>query len=131
MAETETERVVQVYRVRYQQCDECECITIVERDDDRGVPDETEWEEFPRCMVCGGSMLHWDADEITTRDREFSLGRRRGRLEAVHELDQARKARIIHDAQDAINYFYENPMAWGYVKATNPDLVRRLREVMP
>lgn len=66
------------YRSRYQVCDDCECVTIVQRNDARGVPDETEWDQFPRCMVCGGSMLHWDADEKSQDDIYWAKGIRAG-----------------------------------------------------
>jgi hypothetical protein len=56
-------------------CDECECSTLIERNDDRGVPDENEWEEFGRCLVCGSSQLHWNADTDTVADRYWRMGR--------------------------------------------------------
>lgn len=49
-------------------------------------------------------------------------------LDAGH---QARKAKVIADATEAINYFHDNPDSWAYVMAVNPNLVERLRKVLP
>lgn len=63
-----------VYHSRWMTCDDCECSTVIERMDS-GVPDENEWEEFGRCLVCGSSQLHWNADEDTVADRYWRMGR--------------------------------------------------------
>lgn len=60
----------------------------------------------------------------------FERGRERGRIETVHSMRAEYRKKVITDAADAINYFFENPSAWAYVRATNPELVRRLRAAL-
>ena len=83
MTDHTTEQDPSVYRSRWVACDECEHVTIIERDDSRGVPDETEWEEFGRCLVCGSSQLHWNADESTVADQYWRKGVAAGRVQEI------------------------------------------------
>ncbi|WP_436702167.1 hypothetical protein [Nocardioides sp. BYT-33-1] len=78
MSNEKHENDQQIYRSRWLACDDCECVLIVERDDDRGVPDEQEWDEFPDCPVCGGFLgSNWNADEQTARETALRQGDRR------------------------------------------------------
>jgi hypothetical protein len=83
------EREVQVYRVRYALCTDCDCVTIIQRNDDRGVPDESEWSEFGQCLVCGGSLHGWDADEKSLDDSYWAMGHAAGKRWVRERLDKA------------------------------------------
>ena len=97
MPKAEDEQQQELYRSRYAICDDCECVTIIQRNDDRGVPEEIEWEEFGRCLVCGGSLMHFDADVKTQDDIYWALGRRSLQL----QLDDEREAkRVAAEAAD-------------------------------
>lgn len=96
------------YRSRWDVCDDCECATLVERDDARGVPDTGEWEEFPRCMVCGGSLKFYNADEITVSNTYWRTGKRFGATAALREMaknfrdiDMTTAADLCDEAADA------------------------------
>jgi len=88
----QADSVPSFYRSRYAICDDCECVTIIERNDARGVPDEAEWEEFGRCLVCGGSLLHFDANPHTVDDTYWSLGRRSLETQLADEHEAKRIA---------------------------------------
>ncbi len=76
-----------VYKSRWVACDDCGCSTVIERDDERGVPDETEWDEFPRCLVCGSSQTHWNADQDTVADCYWRKGKSYAVSRAASLLD--------------------------------------------
>jgi len=74
MSEQVTE-AQEIYRSRWVVCDDCGCSTVIEnRDDPAGVPDENDWHEFPRCLVCGSSQMHWNADGTTVDDAYWAKG---------------------------------------------------------
>lgn len=68
-----------------------------------------------------------DADGKAYGEPLNSWQRRALRAALPPILRAARRTKAIADATEAIDYFYENPEAWSYVRATNPDLVARLR----
>jgi hypothetical protein len=97
--EVEVERVVETYRVRYASCDTCECVTMIQRNDDRGVPDESEWEEFGQCLVCGGSLHGWDADEKSVDDSYWAMGRQAG----IHRI-LAQIPEVLRDGDQVVPF---------------------------
>lgn len=65
-------------------CDDCEINTVIDGDG-RGVPDVGEWDQFPNCMVCGGT-LHFDEMPETLWNRENRLMRAAGEIAAAKIL---------------------------------------------
>src|SRR5580765_892416 len=59
-----------IWRQRWDTCDNCGTSTVVVNEE--GLKDPEEWDSFPGCMVCGGSLTMGNADEITT-DEEWRL----------------------------------------------------------
>jgi len=119
----QAESVPSEYRSRYAICDDCECVTIIERNDDRGVPDETEWEEFGNCMVCGGALLHFDANPRTVDDTYWTLGQ--GSVLELLENEREAK-RIAAEAADR----FRDVLTECLELESNPgddELVRRIR----
>lgn len=98
-----------VYRSRWEICDDCECVTLIERDDDRGVPDDADWEEFGRCMVCGGSLRFGNADQTTVADAYWAKGKRAGEHFALlamakdfKDIDMSEAAALCAEAAAAV-----------------------------
>lgn len=54
-------------------CDGCGTNTVLDGDG-KGVPDTEEWDQFPNCLVCGGT-LHFDEMTETLWNRENRLMR--------------------------------------------------------
>lgn len=52
-------------------CDNCDFIIVVDGDG-KPVPDPVEWDQFPSCPVCGGT-LHFDSQPETMWNRENRL----------------------------------------------------------
>lgn len=55
-------------------CIDCGVTTIIDKGDSEGVPDPAEWDGFPSCIVCGGSLSFDEASE-SQWDRESRLMR--------------------------------------------------------
>lgn len=52
-------------------CDDCGVLTSIDGDGNE-VPDPGEWDQFPTCLVCGGT-LYFDSSAETHWQRESRL----------------------------------------------------------
>ena len=73
-------------------CDECDLRIIIDGDG-KPVPGPAEWEEFPRCPVCG-STVSFDGFEETQWNREtrlMKMAAEREREKAENEFEAERR----------------------------------------
>lgn len=92
-----------IYRSRWDVCDDCDVAVIVERDDSRGVPDEDDWDDRPSCPVCGSFLSFGNADEQTIRTATYKQGAR---------LAWSSVARALFDAADELEKHLDEIGGW-------------------